>query len=103
MPLIYGEGERAFIRLQEEIMKISDDHSLFAWRSTENHGGLLATSPAAFVNSGNIISSNPFNTFSSPLTVSNKGIHLESGLRVIRHRRLGLAILHCKEVGENGR
>ncbi|KAH8803578.1 heterokaryon incompatibility protein-domain-containing protein, partial [Xylogone sp. PMI_703] len=31
MPLIYGEGQRAFIRLQEEIMKVSDDHSLFAW------------------------------------------------------------------------
>lgn len=31
MPLLYGEGEKAFIRLQEEIMKDSDDHSLFAW------------------------------------------------------------------------
>jgi hypothetical protein len=25
MPLLYGEGERAFVRLQEEIMKVSDD------------------------------------------------------------------------------
>jgi len=32
MPLLYGERERAFIRLEEEIMKISDDHSIFAWR-----------------------------------------------------------------------
>jgi hypothetical protein len=31
MPLLYGEGSRAFIRLQEEIMKHSDDQSLFAW------------------------------------------------------------------------
>ena len=31
MPLIYGEGHRAFIRLQEEIVKISDDQSIFAW------------------------------------------------------------------------
>ncbi|KAI1461616.1 heterokaryon incompatibility protein-domain-containing protein [Annulohypoxylon moriforme] len=31
MPLLYGEGRRSFIRLQEEIMKISDDYSLFAW------------------------------------------------------------------------
>lgn len=29
MPMLYGEGEGAFIRLQEEIMKHSDDHSLF--------------------------------------------------------------------------
>jgi hypothetical protein len=32
MPLIYGEGQqKAFRRLQEEIMKFSDDHTLFAW------------------------------------------------------------------------
>ena len=31
MPLLYGEGQvRAFRRLQEEIMRYSDDHSLFA-------------------------------------------------------------------------
>lgn len=32
MPLIYGEGRKAFIRLQEEILRQSDDHTLFAWR-----------------------------------------------------------------------
>ena len=31
MPTIYGEGRRAFRRLQEEIMKSSADHTLFAW------------------------------------------------------------------------
>ncbi len=31
MPLLYGEGERAFQRLQEEIIRTSDDHSIFAW------------------------------------------------------------------------
>ncbi|KAF3057605.1 hypothetical protein CFAM422_012398 [Trichoderma lentiforme] len=32
MPMIYGEGDRAFIRLQEAIMTSTpDDHSLFAW------------------------------------------------------------------------
>jgi hypothetical protein len=32
MPLLYGEGlPKAFRRLQEEIMKYSDDHTLFAW------------------------------------------------------------------------
>jgi hypothetical protein len=52
MPMLYGEGERAFIRLQEEIIKVSDDHSIFAWRSFrkdesyESSGGLLATHPS---------------------------------------------------------
>lgn len=31
MPLLYGEGDRAFIRLQEEIIKLSDDHSILAF------------------------------------------------------------------------
>ncbi|KAE9362855.1 hypothetical protein N431DRAFT_499203 [Stipitochalara longipes BDJ] len=31
MPLLYGEGSKAFRRLQEEIIKQSTDHSLFAW------------------------------------------------------------------------
>ncbi|KAI1121840.1 heterokaryon incompatibility protein-domain-containing protein [Nemania abortiva] len=46
MPLLYGEGgERAFVRLQEEIMKSSDDHSLFAWMDLDRHAviSLLST------------------------------------------------------------
>lgn len=31
MPLLYGEGPKAFLRLQEEIMKRSTDLSLLAW------------------------------------------------------------------------
>ncbi|KAH9208360.1 heterokaryon incompatibility protein-domain-containing protein, partial [Leptodontidium sp. 2 PMI_412] len=31
MPLLYGEGGNAFVRLQEEILKLSADQSLFAW------------------------------------------------------------------------
>lgn len=77
MPLIYGERETAFIRLQEEIMRISDDHSLFAWRSPDNRGGLPATSPIAFINSYNIVQFNPFDTSDNPLTVSARGIHLD--------------------------
>jgi hypothetical protein len=30
MPLLYGEGERAVIRLQEEIFKTTEDYTLFA-------------------------------------------------------------------------
>lgn len=31
LPVIYGEGSRAFARLQEEIMKTHADQSIFAW------------------------------------------------------------------------
>ncbi|KKO99799.1 hypothetical protein THAR02_08099 [Trichoderma harzianum] len=95
MPLLYGEGERAFIRLQEEIMKISNDHSIFAWRSRDTRGGLLATSPDAFSDSDNIIHYSPFGDSRAPLTVSSRGIH--SALRFIGLGRggFGMAILHC--------
>jgi hypothetical protein len=36
MPLLYGEGEKAFQRLQEEILRNSHDQSLFAWGLTED-------------------------------------------------------------------
>ncbi|KAH7120589.1 heterokaryon incompatibility protein-domain-containing protein, partial [Dactylonectria macrodidyma] len=57
MPLLYGEGDKAFLRLQEEILRTSDDHTIFAW-STDNatsrggvgHWGLLAPSAACFRN-----------------------------------------------------
>jgi hypothetical protein len=60
MPLLYGEGTKAFIRLQEEILKITDDQSIFAWRDPtaktyrddypeeRNPQGLLAPSPELF-------------------------------------------------------
>jgi len=54
MPLLYGEGEMAFRRLQEEIMKVNSDHSLFyhhaeqsQTRRSGNHK-LLADSPSDF-------------------------------------------------------
>jgi hypothetical protein len=31
MPLLYGEGQRAFLRLQEEVLKTAEDYTLLAW------------------------------------------------------------------------
>ncbi|THU82301.1 hypothetical protein K435DRAFT_934056, partial [Dendrothele bispora CBS 962.96] len=46
MPPIYGEGgERAFMRLQREIIKWSDDHSIEGY---ERDRGLFASSPSEF-------------------------------------------------------
>ena len=59
MPTLYGEGQRAFQRLQEEIMKQSTDTTLFAWgrltdiaqlQANDDFApcGLFATSPLPF-------------------------------------------------------
>jgi hypothetical protein len=54
MPMIYGEGEMAFRRLQLEIMKTKTDHSLFVWRAKGFDTGPLARSPDEFARCGNI-------------------------------------------------
>lgn len=51
MPLLYGEGTKAFARLQHEILRQSDDQSLFAWeipRDITHVSSLLAPSPHSF-------------------------------------------------------
>ncbi|KAK3324005.1 hypothetical protein B0T19DRAFT_427472 [Cercophora scortea] len=57
MPLLYGEGRKAFQRLQLEIMKQSNDSSILAWASPDSHSvieGVLAQSPAMFEDCGDI-------------------------------------------------
>lgn len=53
MPLIYGEGGKSFYRLQLEIMKSSNDPSIFAWTPNPYRSslGLLADSPRDFLHS----------------------------------------------------
>ena len=67
MPLLYGEGDKAFFRLQQEIVKDSDDQSILAWycdsKTVEVGEGVgefsydvpcYATSPRCFAVSGDI-------------------------------------------------
>lgn len=70
MPMIYGEGKNAFLRLQEEIAKSTTDLTLFAWTSQNDSGvdrrpthssqqgkdlrGILAQSPSEFVDCGRL-------------------------------------------------
>lgn len=85
MPMLYGEDERAFIRLQEEIIKESDDQSLFAWGldSPLTHGpsGIFARSPADFATAGNIIPCSTWNA-KIPHYITSKGLRIELPLYV---------------------
>jgi hypothetical protein len=101
MPLLYGEGgDRAFIRLQEEIMRVSDDHSIFAWESKHATGGLLATSPAMFSEAGSTVKADPSIVASGPITLNNKGVHVELSVRWDPHLQDNtIAILPCTNNG----
>ena len=55
MPMLYGEGKKAFHRLQLEIIRASNDQSIFAWdwkRKNGQPGSILADDPSCFWNCG---------------------------------------------------
>ena len=77
MPLLYGEGAvKAFHRLQTEIMKISDDESLFAWTSDQTHSGLLASQPSYFADSENIVKCSSPDMSRPPFSMTHKGLEI---------------------------
>ena len=56
MELLYGEGKKAFTRLEELIITKSSDESIFAWRSSRfESSGLLAPWPDCFRDSGDVV------------------------------------------------
>ena len=78
MPLLYGEGQKAFIRLQEEIIKVSDDHSIFVWKSVPplRNYGMLALSPETFRGVGSILRYRD-NGSNVPFAITNNGLQIQ--------------------------
>ena len=82
MPLQYGEGNQAFVRLQEEILRktAGGDHSLFAWTATAEDGlfecqmadSIFASSPSDFINSGDIVTFHE--ELGSPAHITTHGV-----------------------------
>lgn len=107
MPMLYGEGTAAFLRLQEEIMKASDDHSIFAWplpgdqlnhlnlqkSSPTDHTdvittherqlyGLLADSPTSFQACGTV-GKKASRQDTPPYTMTNRGLSISLWSRIV--------------------
>lgn len=87
MPLLYGEGSKAFLRLQLEILNRIDDDTIFAWygenrkdnwgsRECPGGGGLLAPSPEMFRDSQDIIVRKFDHQRTSP-SMTARGLRLE--------------------------
>lgn len=80
MPLLYGEGERAFGRLQEEIIKRSADQSIFAWRRDATRSkavGIFAVSPACFAGCGDIVQCKAQAASSAAFSLTNVGVQIQ--------------------------
>lgn len=100
MPMLYGEGERAFTRLQEEIIKDSDDQSILAWDAREAGTGVqgigvLARNPGQFRGGGNL-ECLPDRT--GPYTLTNKGLQITLPVVELAERPgEKIAILACSD------
>lgn len=58
MPMLYGEGKDAFRRLQEEIIKRSNDQTIFAWGWSAKTGwskNFLADDPSYFLDCDKVV------------------------------------------------
>jgi len=58
MPMLYGEGKKAFHRLQLEIIRASNDQSIFAWSRMDDNkqtGNILANDPRFFEDCGTMV------------------------------------------------
>lgn len=102
MPLLYGEGHKAFYRLQEQSIRESGDDSILAWdyikvedRGVDfNYGNVLfAPSPGVFRNCTNVRHCRPI--------AWNDGFDLtNNGLRFRSHYLCGTALADSSHGGD---
>jgi len=106
MPMIYGEGgDRAFFRLQEQIMRSTRDHSILAWGLGEelpgsdlrsNAGGVLAAAPSDFIGSGHIVPRD--RPYFDSLAIAGGSLRVSLSLLSSSAETVGL--LDCGPVGD---
>ena len=103
MPLLYGEGSRAYIRLQEEILKTGDDTTIFAWTNHVENAGLLADTPKYFRGSGKFVNNalmlnNLYSLTSNGFQFVNAfTVDINDETKFLNHLML---VLDCYEIGD---
>lgn len=100
MPLLYGEREQSFRRLQEEIVKVEEDCSILAWSALPTDRGIascgLASSPDHFHYHNEFARSCISGQFEmSPLTMIQRGLQVPLLIRRdINDDSIGYAMIH---------
>ncbi|GAW26706.1 putative HET domain-containing protein [Rosellinia necatrix] len=100
MPMLYGEGgTRAFIRLQEEIIKDTNDLSIFAWKTArpgpQKFHGIFANNPAEFRDCGAVQLSQGA-AHDPEFALSNKGLRIQTDLTMVASDGAYLLELDCR-------
>jgi hypothetical protein len=100
MPLLYGEGLKAFSRLQQEIMKESTDQSLLAWDNFSRYvpdatgatTGAFADHPRRFKDAANITCFDHLALFDgkgAASTITNRGLEIYLPV-LVKHKPIRL-------------
>jgi hypothetical protein len=105
MPLLYGEGQSAFLRLQEEIIKVSGDQSIFAFdfskqtidlsarECQQSNASPFAHGPSAFLNSKGLVPTAQWEV-TEPFQMTNIGLQIPLRIVTLKDGRL-VALLGC--------
>ncbi|KAK3629654.1 hypothetical protein LTR22_021824 [Elasticomyces elasticus] len=110
MPLLYGEGSTAFMRLQEEIIRRSSDQSIFCWTPafgglTHARGALLAHDPRDFARSSDIVATGQ--SPDTPYALTNIGLEIRAKTKKIwdskANRYVYVMQLNCGFPGKDPR
>ena len=112
MPLLYGEGGKAFKRLQEEIVRHSNDHTIFCWswppstNSEETPGwyGCPAPRPITFRETGDFVPTSAVGK-DTPLEfqLTNNGLRISLPLLDGLLDLSKLAVLNAKKANHDSR
>jgi hypothetical protein len=106
LPTLYGEGDTAFLRLQEQIMLRSTDHSIFAWghgisatnspvASRRRFSELLASSPDDFAKGSEIVLTHGSPPI--PFSMTNRGLRITlPTLQNVSEPLRAVAFLNCR-------
>ena len=108
LPLLYGEGERAFVRLQEEIVKNSIDLSLLAWRLSrdgtpidhDHSCGVFAQHPRYFEASDKLTLINDVK-FMPDFSMTNKGLKIHTRLHFDHLEGLHVLEINCHDASSS--
>ncbi|KAH8898943.1 HET-domain-containing protein [Thozetella sp. PMI_491] len=113
LPPLYGEGSKAFVRLQEELAKGSNDLTLFAWQQSGvdsliyQFRGIFAHSPSEFQCCSALRTQPTSFDRDSEFTLTNRGVRIAQNLFIPEsqqpedstHHRIVLS-LDCMECSE---
>ena len=99
LPAVYGEGEKAFNRLQQEIIRNSSDETILAWnKNTSISSSGLASQPSIFKSDHNVVPLNPREQH-RPSILTNRGLQMYvriSERLVTGGQPEAMAVLNCR-------